>query len=753
MSRTARSTFAVPAFACGIFACGILACGGSGSGGDVTADVPDTLDVAGDPGTDTAGDAGQDALRDVAEDGIGPDADDLPVDAVPEATDWRLPAAIACAPATAACDAVPAEIPAAGSVRADFFHPYETYPEDGIADPAGGRRVQVAAVARVGGSVTKVEIRGLDATPLALPRGESGPTPPEVLALTGDGKMQWVHVWPLTLAAGEPFFVAFHVDDATLDAQATVPIRITTDTGIALEADVPVARPKVPLGYVTTTPDFKSLFVHARNTDTVAHTLQDLVVDGIDVTDVACIPSTTLQPGESALWTVPLCRALHPGAPWTVVARFADAPPSVGVGRVILPLFPIHAWVNEDDCPFPGANWQNFLAHREKGFDMPFLRGSYTGPGCNDATARDIVSKSAHIPDQYYLLDEWANVDGLDDSRLARMMGDEVDDRIADKPWRVSQDTKRSWGTNPGMTTYVGGARHRRTGAFAGVADVQGFDIYFAACAPSILEAVIPPLRAPYDYCRAVRENQAPGPNWFYSQGIAGWGSGDAARDPDAMELKVSAMSVAACGSKGLMYFMTQMERNDVVPATWAAMGELNRVLRAVREFLREGDATGGARATEPDVVLEAIRGRDAIVVPVVNTRAAVAMDLTRCLFEADPHWVLADVTTDVTVTVPPDFAVTDLWEVVDGAVVPVAEAAVARGREVTISGVAMSNDRPYRVFVLARTADVADRMRAAVPAMDPGPQPGATAVMPIRATPRDGRESPFTPEPTTAKE
>lgn len=653
------------------------------------------------------------------------DADVLPDDPGPEAIDWHLPALSACQPAATACEAAPAELPALASLRADYFLPYEQYPEDRIDDPAGGRRVQVAAVAVAGGTITKVEIRGRDVTPLALPRGQSGPTPPEVLALTGDGKMQWVHVWPLALTAGEPFLVAFHADDAALDGEATIPIRVTTDAGIALEAEVPLARPAVPVTYVTTSPDLGSILVHARNDDTVPRTLVDLTVNGLDVTDAACIASRTLQPGRTALWTVPLCRPLQPGAPWTVVARFEGAPASVGVGRVILPLFPIHAWVNESECPFPGANRDNYLAHRDKGFDMPFLRGSFAAEGCNNATAAEIVSRSAHIPDQYYLLDEWANVDGLDDSRLARLLGDEVDDRIEDKPYLVSQDAKANWLQSPRMTTYIGGARHRRTGAFAGIADVQGFDIYFAACAPSILDGALPPMRAPFDYCQAVRRNQMPGPNWFYSQGIAGWGPDESRRDPDAMELKVSAMSVAACGSKGLMYFMTNLERSAAVPATWEAMGEVNRVLRAVREFLREGDATGGARAADPDVLLDAIRSRDAIVVPVVNAKALQVVDYVRCLFETDPHWVLADVTTDVTVTIPDDFAVADLWEVVDGAVVPVAEAAFARGRELTIPGVALSNDRPYRMFVLARTADVADRMRAAVPMADVGPEPG----------------------------
>ncbi len=716
-------------------------CGGGASSPDPG--VPDVADVPEDPATDPASDALADDPR-----GEGPDVPeaegDLPSDAAadlpgepgdegPEATDWHLPALASCAPAGPACEAYPAGAFAA-TIRPDFFHPYETYPEDNLPDPSDGRRVQVAAVASAGGAVTRVEIRGRDVTPLILPQaGAIDPPPPGVLDLLSQaGGFHWVHVWPLALQAGQPFFLAMHLHDAAVDGEATLPVRVTTDAGVAFEAEVPMARAAVRVTYVTTTEDFGTLLIHVRNDDALPRTLARLVVNGQDLTDAACVPLPVLAPGETALWTVPLCRPLHPGDPWTVVADFDGAPSTAAAGRVILPHYPIHAWVDEGDCPFPGANWQNYLAHREKGFDMPFLRGSFGKPGCNGATAREIVSKSAHIPDQYYLLDEWADVAGLDDTRLARLLGDEVDSDWEAKPWKVSLDARRSWGASPRMTTYIGGARHRRTGAYAGLADVQGFDIYSAACAPTILDVVIPPLRAPFDYCRAVRENQAPGPHWFYSQGIAGWGSEGARRDPDALELKVAAMSVAACGSKGLMYFMTQMERVDDVPATWDAMGEVNRVIRAVREFLREGDATGGARAGDPDVLLDAIRARDAIVVPVVNARVGEALDMVRCLFEADPHWTVKDVTTDVAVDVPADFEVADLLEVVDGAVVPVTEPAHAVGRTVTIPGVVLTNDRPYRVFVLARTADVADRMRAAVPVADAGPEPASPVLQAV---------------------
>ncbi len=683
------------------------------------------------PGCGEAG--GSDAGSDLPTD---PGAPDLPepaepagevagrdqVDAAPGPGDWHLPALVTCAPASPTCPVPVASGGPAASARRDVFYPYDLYPEASIPDPQGSR-VQVAAVAAAGGPVTRVEILGTDVTAFALPAGADAPAPPEVQALVGPDGWQWVHVWPLEPVAGEPLFVTFHLATAKLAGHATLPVRVVTAAGEALQADVPLAEPAVPLTYVTTSADQGTLLVHVANADAVPHRLTALEVNGRDVTDAACVPSSTLAPGQAALWTVPLCSPLALGQAWTVVARFADAPSSVGVGRVVLPRFPIEGWGRDSECALPGANAANYQEVRSKGFDMFFLRSDYSSKeSCNGATAGSILQAAAAEPDVLFMLDEWAPPDGLDLARQVRLLGDEVDTDEDDKPWRVSQDAKASWIAHPGLTTYIGGARHRRTGAFAGLADLQGFDIYNAACAPKMLDGGHwPSLRAPYDYCRSVRANHLPNPQWFYSQGIAGGWNLDTepptARQPDPAELKVQAMSVAACGSKGLMYFQTDLESAALVPATWEAMGQVNRDLRVVRDLLREGDVLG-ARSSELDVLVDAVRARAAIVVPVVNARAAVAMEEVRCFTEKDPHWGLAEVTTDVTLTVPDDLAVTGAFEIVDGHVTEVATGLTATGRDVTLGGVALSPDVPYRLYVLVGSAEAAAALESAAAAV-----------------------------------
>jgi hypothetical protein len=499
--------------------------------------------------------------------------------------------------------------------------------------------------------------------------------------------------------------VAFHSGQAWLDTNAAIDIRVETDTDEVLSGSFVPSTPAVPVAYVTTSDTFDTFLVHMRNMDDSPHTLSRLILDGFDVTDAACIPSRTVAPGETVLWTVPLCQATARGRAWTLVAEWDDAVPSAAGGRVVSTHFPINTWPSSSDCPFPGANEETWHRHRAAGIDTPFLwRQTYAQyDGCNGADAQTILGAAESIPDQFLLVERGISLDGWSTERLTSFVGDEPDAELGDAPWNKARHSILLWDRNPEVATYVGGSRHRRTGAFAGVTDIQGFDIYVSACAPYIMDfGNFPPLRSPFDYSRAVRFNHMPGPTWFYSHGMLG--KKDPVREPSPSELWLQALSPIAAGAKGLMYFQTNMGGADRRP---------NHVIRGVRRFLQEGDPTGQAVADHPDVLVDAIRARDAMIVPVLNAAAEVWMDDLRCIFEQDPHWVLGDVLTTVRVTVPDDFAVSRVFEVLpDGVVVP-GPIPYRFGRDVVLPLVALSEQVPARVFVLADDPAVADRIRA----------------------------------------
>ena len=118
------------------------------------------------------------------------------------------------------------------------------------------------------------------------------------------------------------------------------------------------------------------------------------------------------------------------------------------------------------------------------------------------------------------------------------------------------------------------------------------------------------------------------------------------------------------------MWFMATQEGRDNLPDTWQAMSDANHIFKGMREYLRQGDITGAAQS-DPDTIVDMIRADGVLVVPVITAKAEVEMTDENCAFwslgllEEEPHWILAERATDVTITVPDDFAVNDLFEVV----------------------------------------------------------------------------------------
>ncbi|MBN1770005.1 MAG: hypothetical protein JXB32_01995 [Deltaproteobacteria bacterium] len=709
---------------------GTAAPGGSGCGGDdgapddAAAEVDAALEADADAPPDVPAEA--DVVEEADEAGEAdalPDAVDVADDA--DAGDWLVPPAVRCAPSGDPCAA--ATVPGVwASYRKDFYYPFSRYAEDGPLPEHGGR-FHVAAVSAVTGEVTGVRLNG---------------TPAE--DLLGEPTLEWWHVWPRVVTAGEPVWLAFHSRDPTWDAAgASGTFEIATTAGVAASGTFPAALAPVPLTYVALDEDYRTLLVHLKNGGAAPHELARLVVNGRDVTDVACVPETVLEPGETALWTVPLCAPLSPGSAWTVVAEFAGAPAAVGVGRVVRPFFPFESWPNTDECPFPTVNDEYFRRHQAAGLDTTFF---YVGGGsaCGGYDALRIVNEVAPATPDFHLLvaDDFLRLPDpgsalTDTSRVAAFLtGDESDGEVygdggVPNPSRKAAEARELWSLYPEIPVYNGAKTNKNVGTFAGMCDIQGIDFYVAACAPHITRwGTHPPIRAAYDYLVNARNNHMPGTTWMYAQGLhQGWnktaliGGATIHVQPDPQEILVQALSVVAAGGKGSMWFQVNQEEAEHRPARWAAIAESNWLLHGVRPFLREGDITGLARgdATPEDwaddpAIVDLVRARRALVVPIINITVATAPTDVLCgaafLSEAAvPHWVLGDAAPDVTLEIPDDFGVVELFEVaIDGDVFDPASR-VARdvdfpvrieGRRVTLEGVALSNTRPVRLVVLA---------------------------------------------------
>lgn len=527
-------------------------------------------------------------------------------------------------------------------------------------------------------------------------------------------------MWPRTLKKGAPFFVQFHSRDAKWDQKTIGTLKVTTASGSAFDGTFPVATTKVPITWVTTADDHKTLLIHLQNTDSAPHTLTRLLVGQKDVTSAACIPSKTLAPGASALIRLPLCQPVQDGDPWTVVAEYQATGSAVGVGRVLPEHYPVVTWNNTSDCPFPSAKTANYDKHIAAGIDTFFLSGPSSSSGCNfDPNA--IIAAAAQNPAFQLMVGASTGLGTTiaDPSGVAAFMtGDESDGQIYDSNGRSEAAAKalevdQLWEKYPTRPTYNGGKTNGNNGTFSGTDDVQGMDVYIGGCAPhiTVFGSGTPP-RMPYDYLSNTRKNQMPLPSWLYAQGLSPVSAWKA--QPTPSEVWVQAVSVVAAGGKGFMWFQSNMEKSTSSPLSWEAMSQFGRMLRGVREHLREGDLTGQV-ATDSSTLAAAIRSRDALVVPVIDIATTSGPSDVTCALYSTP-WVFKATSPDVKVTVPDDFAVVDVFELTTTAAhVADFTSHQVQGRELTLQKIGLDDKRPARLFVLARTPDVRKAVAAAM--------------------------------------
>jgi hypothetical protein len=615
---------------------------------------------------------------------------------------YIVPALNQCGALTSACDA-PSDSDVRATYRKDYFFPDSVYNEYTDAPLAGGR-FHVALVSAVAGDVTNVVIDGFDT--VNLPTQSQPP-------------LEWFHVWPRKLTAGQPFFVQFHSRDAKWDQKSTGTLSVSTSGGTAFSGAFPVAKSSVPITYVTTTDDTQTLLIHLKNTDSVAHTLERLIVNGADVTSATCIADSTLAPGATALWTLPLCAPAKLGEAWTVAAEFQNGPVSVGVGRVLPPRFPIVTWNNTSDCPFPDAKTANYEKHVAAGIDTLFLSSPNASDGCSfDPIA--LIDQAASDPTfqlvvgaNTALAHSFSNVDGV----AALMTGDESDGEIYEsgdgtsRPAKIALEVDALWDKYPTRPTYNGAKTSGHNGTFAGTDDIQGMDVYIGGCAPhiTVFGSGTPP-RMPYDYLALTRSNHMPLPTWLYAQGLSPVSAWKA--QPTPSEIYVQALSVVAAGGKGFMWFQSNMAKSSSTPDSWDAMSNVGRMLRGVRHILREGDVTQLAvAAPSAGTIAELIRGPDALVIPVIDVAAMSGpTDLTCALFSTP--WVFASAQPDIIATIPDDVSVSEVFEVLPSAPYTAEFSGyTVAGRKLTLPAVALSNDMPIRLFVLAQSSAVRARV------------------------------------------
>jgi hypothetical protein len=111
--------------------------------------------------------------------------------------------------------------------------------------------------------------------------------------------------------------------------------------------------------------------------------------------------------------------------------------------------------------------------------------------------------------------------------------------------------------------------------------------------------------------------------------------------------------------------------------------------------------------ASTGETIVEMIRSREALVVVLINLSVTRAPTDVACgggfLSEMlVPHWILAEQDVDVTVPVPGDLGVAEVFEVIRGGTPEPDFPVTVSGRTIALEDVHLSNDVPVRLLVVA---------------------------------------------------
>jgi hypothetical protein len=339
------------------------------------------------------------------------------------------------------------------------------------------------------------------------------------------------------------------------------------------------------------------------------------------------------------------------GSVWTVVYFTGSSLPGIGVGgRVINERFPIEAWVDESDCPFPGGNEGNAAAIKALSIGSEYLTAGDWDSRCASSgnfsatMNRYAESPSAADAGWFHLIVQPQDLEGLlPRTRTllvdALFLGDEVDGGLDAKHLRpLLQQSISTMSSHPALPTYQGSKTNAFVGSFAGITDIQGGDAYVAACAPTQVPVTANlPLQLPAYWLRNVALNHEPLPFWGYSQLFSrAW-----KYQAQTAELIAQIGQVVLSGSKGLMLFQAVQDLLSQVDTLPDVAGVLASI-RTLSEFLRVGDVDG-LTTSIPDqlkskVMLQTILAPRHLIVVLINTNAKGYSNLL-CHTGISKHW------------------------------------------------------------------------------------------------------------------
>jgi hypothetical protein len=316
-------------------------------------------------------------------------------------------------------------------------------------------------------------------------------------------------------------------------------------------------------------------------------------------------------------------------------------------GRVPDSRYTIEVWPKEGDCPFPSVNDKSWNELKSHGIDTAFMTDGDVVHSCHSSVGELIANQSDK--EQFFM---WTSPEGArevpEDKKFyisAILLADENDGDANKEAHELLSKALQVSSEQPHILSYQGGKTNRHSGEFSGITDIQGIDIYVAACVPAIIDAIATlPLQAAYAYLRNTRNNHMPLPSVSYSQLYGNW-----KYEPNVQEILVQIGSVLLSGAKGMSLFQSWDKQFDLNRKDWD--GPIKDLLLSVanptvRHVLRTGDveslplrwSDSGNPIQSIRSLVEVIRNDNYIMVLLVNTNGS-GYNYVLCHIGLSKHW------------------------------------------------------------------------------------------------------------------
>ncbi len=537
------------------------------------------------------------------------------------------------------------------------------------------------------GGAMFVFVRNTGAAPVTLSQVTINGT--SVQELQSGGSVLWHRTWPPELPPGGVSTVTVKATGPPLTEGATVTVGVASSGGQQASATATLATPKLRIGSVIPSQDWRTIHVFLRNLDTVAHTVTALFLNG-DVTAQTSFAGGPVIPPNSvgiARVTLPAPAApLTPLAVRVIAQRSGGGQVEVGAPvRLVEPWFPLGTWSSSMPETDPGQ-----VVARQAQLDT--VVGSNIWPLIREMNARHFI-RSLNIintgdpkyPDPAQAA---ANI-GNPDIR-AWYLRDEPD--INGVPViQIKEGNDILW-ADPTHPSFLNLTTTRAFNSYGHIPDIIGVDHYVMFAPNNIPGTGITRharLEEAIEFSELLKLNTEPKLMWNWSQLAASVWS----RQPLTWGVNYQFWANVMTGAKGILWFVLQPGTPSNYPAQYQEALKLTRQFSQIRGLCLYGESIPNLSFSTSKALGRSIVGENAVVAIVLNNNYTVSG------FPWASNYSISPLSGTVTVPVPDWVPIEQVYRVTEDGKAA-APHTVNPDRTVTIE---FSMHQEMQVFVIGR--------------------------------------------------